>query len=45
ITKSINVVDDDVETFKKLDAAGVHLIAQMVPGDPAADFMTLLKKG
>ena len=31
ITKSINVVDEDIETFKKLDAHGVHLIAQMVP--------------
>ena len=45
ITKSINVVDEDIETFKKLDAHGVHLIAQMVPGDAAADFMSLLKKG
>ncbi|MFK5279172.1 PTS system mannose/fructose/N-acetylgalactosamine-transporter subunit IIB, partial [Lacticaseibacillus paracasei] len=45
ITKSINVVDADVDTFKELDAKGVHLTAQMVPGDTAADFMSLLKKG
>ncbi|MFD1440759.1 PTS system mannose/fructose/N-acetylgalactosamine-transporter subunit IIB [Lacticaseibacillus hegangensis] len=44
ITKSINVVDADVETFEELDSLGVHLVAQMVPGDPAADFMSLLKK-
>ena len=41
----INVVDADVDTFKELDAKGVHLTAQMVPGDTAADFMSLLKKG
>ena len=41
--KSINVVDADVDTFKELDAR-VHLTAQMVPGDTAADFMSLLKK-
>ncbi|WP_270758243.1 PTS system mannose/fructose/N-acetylgalactosamine-transporter subunit IIB [Lacticaseibacillus paracasei] len=45
ITKSINVMDADVDTFKELDAKGVHLTAQMVPGDTAADFMSLLKKG
>ncbi len=44
ITKSINVVDADVATFEQLDALGVHLVAQMVPGDAAADFMPLLKK-
>lgn len=44
ITKSINVVDEDVETFKELDKAGVHLIAQMVPGDAASEFMSLLNK-
>ncbi|MFD1394103.1 PTS system mannose/fructose/N-acetylgalactosamine-transporter subunit IIB [Lacticaseibacillus jixianensis] len=44
ITKSINVVDKDVETFQQLNDLGVHLIAQMVPGDAAADFMPLLKK-
>lgn len=44
ITKSINVVDADVEVFKKLDQLGVHLIAQMVPNDKAEDFMSLLIK-
>lgn len=44
ITKSINVVDDDVKTFEELDKLGVHLIAQMVPGDNANEFMSLLNK-
>ena len=44
ITKSINVVDQDVEVFKQLNDRGVHLIAQMVPSDKADDFMSLLIK-
>lgn len=44
ITKSINVVDADIEVFKKLDQLGIHLIAQMVPNDKAEDFMNLLIK-
>ena len=44
ITKSINVVDQDVEAFKQLNDRGVHLIAQMVPSDKADDFMSLLIK-
>ena len=44
ITKSINVVDQDIEVFKELNAKGVHLIAQMVPSDKAEDFMSLITK-
>ncbi|EOH75480.1 MULTISPECIES: PTS system mannose/fructose/N-acetylgalactosamine-transporter subunit IIB [Enterococcus] len=44
ITKSINVVDQDVEVFKQLNDRGVHLIAQMVPSDKADEFMSLLIK-
>ena len=44
ITKSINVVDQDVEVFNQLHAKGVRLIAQMVPSDKAEDFMSLLAK-
>lgn len=44
ITKSINVVDQDVEVFKDLNSKGVRLIAQMVPSDKAEDFMSLLAK-
>ncbi|WP_125702617.1 PTS system mannose/fructose/N-acetylgalactosamine-transporter subunit IIB [Lacticaseibacillus daqingensis] len=45
ITKSINVVDADVEAFNKLNDLGVTLTAQMVPADDSKDFMSLLKKG
>lgn len=44
ITRSVNVTDADVETFKELDAKGVKLIQQMVPNDNAEDFMKLLNK-
>ena len=44
MTRSINVVDKDIEAFEALDAKGVHLYAQMVPGDTAKDFMPLLAK-
>lgn len=44
ITKSINVVDQDVDVFNKLNHKGVRLIAQMVPSDKAEDFMSLLAK-
>lgn len=44
ITKSINVVDQDVEVFKELNNKGIRLIAQMVPSDKAEDFMSLLAK-
>lgn len=43
ITRSINVVDEDVEVFHKLAEKGVKLTAQMVPNDPVEDFLKLLK--
>lgn len=43
VTQSINVVDEDVAVFNKLHDKGVVLTAQMVPNDPAEDFMKLLK--
>ena len=43
ITRSINVVDKDVEDFHKLAEKGVKLTAQMVPNDPVSDFLSLLK--
>lgn len=43
ITRSINVVDEDVAVFNKLHEKGVTLTAQMVPNDPVEDFMKLLK--
>ena len=43
ITRSINVVDDDVEAFHKIYEKGVRITSQMVPNDTAEDFMKLLK--
>ena len=43
ITRSINVVDDDVEAFHKIHEKGVRITSQMVPNDTAEDFMKLLK--
>ena len=43
ITRSINVVDEDVVVFNKLHEKGVTITAQMVPNDPVEDFMKLLK--
>lgn len=44
ITRSVNVVDEDVKNFEELDKLGVKLINQMAPGDTAVAFMPLLKK-
>src|SRR5699024_5099697 len=43
VTRSINVMDNDVEEFKILNEKGVKLVSQMVPNDKAEDFMSLLK--
>ncbi|MGX7776099.1 PTS sugar transporter subunit IIB [Streptococcus pluranimalium] len=44
VTRSINVVDKDVEDFDAINASGTKLIAQMVPGDSPQDFIPLLDK-
>ncbi|MEW4354817.1 PTS system mannose/fructose/N-acetylgalactosamine-transporter subunit IIB [Streptococcus pneumoniae] len=44
VTRSVNVVDEDIRVFDGLDAKGVKLIHQMVPGDTAKDFLPLLAK-
>ncbi len=44
LTKSINVVQADVDAFNDLLSRGVKLTAQMVPSDPVNDFSELLKK-
>lgn len=44
VTRSINVVDEDIQDFYAIQAKGTHLIAQMVPGDTPADFIPLLDK-
>ncbi|MER2041309.1 PTS system mannose/fructose/N-acetylgalactosamine-transporter subunit IIB [Desemzia incerta] len=42
VTRSINVVDKDVEDFNQLNEKGVRLVSQMVPSDRQEDFMRLL---
>lgn len=42
ITKSINVTDEDVENFKKLNDKGIKIISQMVPNDNASNFMAMI---
>ena len=44
VTRSINVVDEDIQDFDAIQAKGTHLIAQMVPGDTPADFIPVLDK-
>lgn len=44
VTRSVNVVDEDIKVFDELNAKGVKLIHQMVPGDTAKDFLPLLDK-
>ncbi|MGT2845197.1 PTS system mannose/fructose/N-acetylgalactosamine-transporter subunit IIB [Streptococcus hongkongensis] len=44
VTRSINVVDKDIQDFDAIHAKGTKLIAQMVPGDSPQDFMPLLDK-
>lgn len=44
ITNSINVTDEDVDSFKQLHQNGIKIIAQMVPGTKEDNFMELLKK-
>lgn len=43
ITKSIQVLEQEVTIFEKLATKGIQLTAQLVPNDPAIDFMKRLK--
>lgn len=40
---TIAVSEEDVETFKKLEARGVHCVMQRVPTEPASDILTVLQ--
>lgn len=42
VTRSINVVDKDIEAFDALNAKGVKITAQMVPNDAPKPFLPLL---
>lgn len=44
VTRSINVVDQDISDFDAIQSSGTKLFEQMVPNDTPSDFMTLLNK-
>lgn len=44
VTRSVNVVDEDIAAFDAINAHGTKIIHQMVPNDSAQDFMNLLQK-
>ncbi|ESV53720.1 PTS system mannose/fructose/N-acetylgalactosamine-transporter subunit IIB [Streptococcus pluranimalium] len=44
VTRSVNVVDEDIAAFDAINAHGTKIIHQMVPNDSAQDFMSLLQK-
>lgn len=44
LTRSINVTEEDIDVFKKLDEKGLKVISQMVPNDEITNFMSLLNK-
>ena len=44
VTRSVNVVDEDIVAFDAIQGHGTKIIHQMVPNDSAQDFMTLLNK-
>ncbi|MFT8329482.1 PTS sugar transporter subunit IIB [Oenococcus oeni] len=44
LTKSINILQSDVDAFNLLHKKGIKMTVQMVPSDPAVDLMQLLKK-
>lgn len=44
IKRSINVTDEDVENFKKLDSLGVELTSIMVPDESRSNLMDFIKK-
>lgn len=42
VTRSINVTDEDVDNFRKLNEHGIKMYAQMVPSDRKEDFTKVL---
>lgn len=43
VTKSIQVLESEEAVFESIAAKGVHITAQLVPNDPAVDFMKKLR--
>ncbi|WP_198434837.1 PTS system mannose/fructose/N-acetylgalactosamine-transporter subunit IIB [Aerococcus urinae] len=44
VTKSVNVSDDDIEMFLKLNDMGVALEMRQLPSDSKVDFISLVKE-
>uniref|UniRef100_UPI003F690A0B PTS system mannose/fructose/N-acetylgalactosamine-transporter subunit IIB n=1 Tax=Streptococcus pluranimalium TaxID=82348 RepID=UPI003F690A0B len=44
VTRSVNVVDEDIVAFDAIQGHGTKIIHQMVPNDSTQDFMSLLNK-
>lgn len=44
VTRSVNVVDEDIVAFDAIQGHSTKIIHQMVPNDSAQDFMSLLNK-
>ena len=44
VTKSIKVMPEEAEVFKEISATGIKITAQLVPSEPAIDFMEKLNK-
>lgn len=44
VTRSVNVVDEDIKVFDAIKAHGTKIVHQMVPNDSEQDFMPLLDK-
>ncbi|MDB7357606.1 PTS sugar transporter subunit IIB [Enterococcus faecium] len=43
ITKSIKVLDEEIDVFESIAAMDINVTAQLVPNDPVIDFMDKLK--
>ncbi|WP_103347732.1 PTS sugar transporter subunit IIB [Amycolatopsis sp. CA-128772] len=44
VTRSVAVTADEADAYRKLAAAGVPLVTQLLPQDKPADFVTLLDR-
>ena len=43
ITKSIKVLDEEIDVFESISAMDINVTAQLVPNDPVIDFMDKLR--
>ena len=43
ITKSIQVLEEEIDVFESIAAMDINVTAQLVPNDPVIDFMDKLR--